>query len=361
MKHSGTDSTFQTNLLQALQKNKIIQGKLTECQNVYYMQLLKDMQTYNLEEKYNRELLYTWKKESYIRQLKKDLQEYEQQSCGVKDAYYEYQIQKLGNLIGGQQTLVIPQSEEERRLDVNAKYRRFLQKNPLQVSSSINGVKSINIPMEQGIKDESDKTEQEEEEISPRSLEDTWKYVHAKSAVGQRRKPNNLFPHIRRPLTINEIRKNKSSAKSFTTPVSRRLVPTSPEIFHSLSDDKIQRLPTKSASNAVGLSDSMEALNITSEIIDKHTRADLVTMRSVRRPRKNPFEVNLLFETRKRIYQINKRTLDYQLFQRKRQLQQNIQFYRFKPRDHTEELLEKVDENIPKQDENKQQSDTIII
>ena len=79
MKHSASDSAFHTNLLQALQKNKVMQGKLTEYEHSHYIKLLKDMQTYSLKEKYNRELLYTWKKESYIRQLRKSLQEYEQQ------------------------------------------------------------------------------------------------------------------------------------------------------------------------------------------------------------------------------------------------------------------------------------------
>ena len=88
------------------------------------------MQVYHLKEKYNRELLYTWKKESYVRQLKKNLEDYERKRFGVRDAYYEYQARNLGNIIAGQQEIVIPPSEEERRLNINKKYHQFLQNNP---------------------------------------------------------------------------------------------------------------------------------------------------------------------------------------------------------------------------------------
>jgi hypothetical protein len=330
MKRSSSDSSFQTSLLQALQKNKNIQGKLNEYQHTYYVKFLKDMQTYKSKEKYNRELLYAWKKESYVRQLKKDIQ----RRC-VKDAYYEYQVQKLGDLIGGQQSLVIPHSEEERRLDVDTKYHQFLEKNPLQISPN---VKSVTTPTEQSIK---------EGEETVHNLEDTWTHIHAKSAVGSRRKSNNIFPNIHRPSTITEVRRDKYSAK--TPKTSSGIGPTSSETLHLSLDEK--QLSTKSLLNDSEFLDSIEPLNITSDIINKHTHADLVTMRSVRRPRKSPFELNLLFETRKQIYQINKRTLDVQLYQRKCRLRQNIQLNRFKPREFIEESLE----NIPKQ-----QSDPVI-
>jgi hypothetical protein len=35
------------------------------------------MQDYNLKEKLNKELLNIWKEENYVRQLKKDLREYD--------------------------------------------------------------------------------------------------------------------------------------------------------------------------------------------------------------------------------------------------------------------------------------------
>jgi hypothetical protein len=332
MKHSTTDSAYHTNLLQALQKNKAMQCKLTQSQDLYYVKLLKDLQTYNLKEKYNRELLYTWKKESYIRQLQKELQR-----CRIKDAYYEYQVRKLGDMIAGQQTLVIPHSEEERRLDVTVKYHQFLDKNPLQGS-----VKSVHIPTEEEIKAENDKKEQEE---IARNLEDTWKYIHAKSAVGSRRKSNNRLPNIHRPSTMNVARRKNYSAKTITEPIS-----TSPEIVQSSFDDR-------QSPNDFQLLETIEPLNITSDIINKHTRADLESMRSVRRPRKNAFELNLLFETRKQIYEINKRSLDIQLYQRKCRLKQNIQLKRFKPR----EFIEESTENIPKQEEEvNQQPETIV-
>jgi len=350
MKHSTGDSFFQTNLLQALQKNKLIQGKLTECERLYYVQLLKDLQAYNVKEKYNRELLYTWKKESYVRQLRKNLQEYEKKKFGARDAYYEYQLRNLVNIIAGQQSLVIPPSEEERRLNINAKYHEFLEKNPLQASSSTRSVKSANIPTEQN------KSEIEKEEENVRGLEDTWKPIHAQSAVGLRRKPDNIFPSIHRPSTRNEIQKNKVLTKSLTpltvADVSSTLVTTTSEVVTSSSNEKFQRSPNKSSSNYFELSDSIEPILITSETLDRHTRADLVKMRSVRRPRKNPSDLNLLFETRKRIYQINRRALDYQLYQRKCQLQPNIQFNRSKQIDsikHLENLPDTTGENLQKE------------
>ena len=323
MKHSSSDSAYHTNLLQALQKNKVIQCKLNESQEFYYVKLLKDMQAYNLKEKFNRELLYTWKKESYIRQLKKDLEK-----CRIKDAYYEYQVQKLGEIIAGQQTLVIPHSEEERRLDVTVKYHQFLERNPLHGSVKI---KPVHIPTEEEIKKENEI--KQEEEIA-RNVEDTWKYIHAKSAVNSRRRSNNLLPNIHRPSTMNVARRKNYSAK---TTVSPDIAPQSPS-------DEFQSLET------------IEPLNIASDIIDKHTRADLESMRSVRRPKKNAFELNLLFETRKQIYQINKRALDIQLHQRKCRLKQDIQLKRFKPR----EFVEESKENITEQKEENQQPETIV-
>ena len=78
----------------------------------------------------------------------------------VRDEYYQYQVQKLGDIIGGQQTLVIPPSEEERRVDVNAKYHRFLQENPLQISPAMRAMKLAKIALEQKKEDEKDKEEE---------------------------------------------------------------------------------------------------------------------------------------------------------------------------------------------------------
>ena len=339
MKHSKDDSIFQTNLLQALQKNKVMQDKLTECQRLDYIQLLRDMQTYNVKEKYNRELLYTWKRESHIRDLRKQLQEYGQKHSGDKDAYYQYQLSKLSNIMTGQQSLVIPPSEEERRLNINVKYHQFLQKNPLQ-SAPMRANK-----LEQS---DDDDDEEEEEEKNMRGVEETWKHIHAQSAVHPRRKQSGMLPNIHRSATRSEFRRKKSSGKSFSTPATA--VPTNTEILSS------PRLPTKSSSNQLEVSDSIEPLMMSSEILDKHTRADLITMRSVRRPRKNPTELNILFETRKRIYQINKRALDYQLYQRKCQLQPNLQFNQPKQIDPVKPV-----ENVPENINDKHESERIII
>ncbi|CAF2882507.1 unnamed protein product [Rotaria sp. Silwood2] len=352
MKHSADDGVFQSNLLQAFQKNKIIQNKLTECQHVYYIQLVKDLEIYNLQEKYNRELLYTWKKESYIRQLKKDLQEYERQRFGMRDDYYENQLKTLDNVIAGEQTLVIPPSEEKRRLDVNAKYHQFLQKNPLQTLPFMRVNKSANISFQQNT---NNKNEEEEEEEEVHSLEKTWEHIHAQSARFPRQRQNTTLPTIHRSLTMNEIRKNRASAKSYSSSirdnVSNAHFTQSFELINTSFDEKIQqspRSPARLTQNHSGLSDGIEPLLITSETLDKYSRADLVSMRSVRRPRKNPSDLNLLFETRKRIYQINRRALDHELDQRKRGLQKPIQFDQLKQIDLTkykENLLVNVNEN----------------
>jgi len=149
MKHSNDDGVLQTNLLQAFQKNKLIQGKLNEQQRLYYVQLVKDMQEYKLKEKLNKELLYTWEKENYVRQLKKNLQEYERKRFGVRDAYYEYQARNLECVITGQQGLVIPPKEEERRLNVNAKLNQFLHDNPIQTTESMRITQSVNSAIDQ--------------------------------------------------------------------------------------------------------------------------------------------------------------------------------------------------------------------
>jgi hypothetical protein len=354
MKHSSNDGGFQTNILQALQKNKVIQSKLTECEHSYYTKLIKDIQGYNLKEKYNRELLYTWKKESYVRQLRKNLQEYERKRFGKRDAYYEYQVRNLGNIIAGQQGLVIPPSEEERRLNVNAKYQKFIQSFPPQ-SSSMRVAKSANIPTDQKTKDLDD-----DDEDDDRGLETTWKHIHAQSAVISRRKQNNILPTIQRSATTNEIRRRKVLAKSLVPPtvaiVSSVLVTTTPDAVKSPTDEKTQKSPTKpSPDDHIGLPDGVEPLLITSETLEKYTRADLVTMRSVRRPRQNPSDLNLLFETRKRIYQINKRALDFQGCSRKFGLQ-NIQIDRLKQIDSPSH-----EETSPIEINDKQPSEKIII
>jgi hypothetical protein len=324
---------------------------------LYYVQLLKDMQVYHVKEKYNRELLYTWKKESYIRQLRKDLQEYGQKNrFDMNDPYYEYQVRNLGNIISGQQTLVIPPSEEERRLNINAKYHRFLQKNPLRRSSSTRVSKSAIISTE------GSKFEDDEELDNTLPLEEASKHNYAQSATISRRKQNTKLPSIHRPATMSEIRRNKTSARSLSPSkvavASKVPVTTSPEIFTSPSDEKIQQSPrspgspTKLSPNYLGSPDVLEPLLITSEALDKHTGADLVTMRSVRRPRKDPSDLNLIFETRKRIYQINKRALDYHPCQRKYKLQANIQLKQIESVNLVDNSPDDINENTQKQHDN---------
>ena len=355
MKNSRNENIFHTNLLQALQKNKVIQGKLTECQRQYYVQLLKNMQTYHLEEKYNRELLYIWNKESYVRQLKKSLQEYDQQRFGQRDAYYEYQLQKIEGIIAGQQRLVVPASEEERRSKIHSKYLRFLRRNPLQSSTASKSMIKSAIILPGGSNDEEDDDEEEEEEeeeeedvINARGVEETWKHIYAQSAVAPRQTAT--LPSIHRSATISTLRRNRASAKSGLpskkTSSSKRFPTASSAHVQSSSKEKPAESPEKTLSSNSGLVDGIEPLNLTSDTLDKHTRADLVSMRSVRRTRKDPAELNLIFETRKRVCEINRRATNFRFCQKKYNIPQKIDLYQ--PTDSTDPSTETNEENPPK-------------
>ena len=334
MKHTIDDGVLQTNLLQAFQKNKIIQGKLNERERLYHVQLVRDMQDYKVKEKLNRELLYTWKKESYVRQLKKNLQEYERKRFGARDAYYEYQAKNLDAIIAGQQGLVIPPREEERRLNVKAKFDQFIHDHPVQTLASIHIVQSANSIIDQ--------------KPDEHAVEETWKPIHAQSAVGLRRKKTKNLPTIQRASTMDEIKRNQA-------PIS--ITTTVPEVVVESSDEKQQ---VKLVPNRSTLSESIGPILITTDAIQKQTRADLIAMRSVRRPQKNPIDLNIIFESRKRIYQINKRVYNYHICPRKCGLQYNTQFDRpqlIDPADDDDNLLLEMDETTRRRYEDRHQSD----
>ena len=368
MKHSADDGVLQSNLLQAFQKNKIMQGKLSEKQRTYYVQLLKDMQDYSLKEKLNRELLYTWKKESYVRQLKKNLQEYERKRFGARDAYYQYQARNLDCIMAGEKGLVIPPNEEERRQNVEAKYRRFLAEHPLEKSdgkgenASGRFVQSAISTVEQ--------TRREQEEADAQAVEKTWKSIHAQSAVGLERRKTRPLPAIQRSSTMDEIRRSNILAKTMAPPtvaiVSSVLVTTTPDLVHppaTTNDEGKSIVPTRLVVRRPTLPEGIEPVLITSETLQKQTRADLVAMRSVRRPRKNPIDLNMAFEARKRIYHINKRVYDYPFCQRKCGLQYVGNYDRVDPSDSDsddDELLE-MNELARKRYENRHQADRAFI
>jgi hypothetical protein len=191
MKHAIDEGgVLQSNLLQAFQKNKLIQGKLNERNRSYYVQFMKDMQEYNLQAKLNNELLYNWKKENYVRQLKKNLQEYEKKRFGARDAYYEYQARSLDFVLTGQKGLIIPPKEEERRLHVNTKYNQFLQDHPLRTKTPTRVVQSA--------KPTIDQIKQHTDEENTRGVEETWKHIHAQSAYGLKRKKRKVLPSMQR-------------------------------------------------------------------------------------------------------------------------------------------------------------------
>lgn len=305
MKRLNDENLGQPNLLQALHKNKMIQSKLTQCEKRFQIQFLKQMEIYTVQEKFNRELLYTWKKEIYVRQQRKFLQQYVEKRHGIPDEYYENQMKNLENIIAGQQSLVVPPVEEEYRLMVNKKYLEFLAKNPVELPPSFKRVEKNS--------NESMQIEFEEEE-NHRKIEQTWKYLNAQSAGGRRRRHENL-PTIPRSTTAKEstrrILNSTQNLRSARTPNSTSRFGKTDSTLISFSSS------SKTFSNSSTLPEGIEPLVIHSETVQKATRADLLSMRSVRRAKKSPTDVNMIYEARKRVYQINRRALDVQMSQRK--------------------------------------------
>jgi len=298
MEQIKDDSVLPKNFFRAIQKNKIIQNQLIDRQHLCDIQLVKDMKNYNSQEKYNQQLLYTWKKESYIRKLKKNIQEYQRNTSDGDDDYYQYQIKNLDHIINGRSGLIVPLNEKERRLNINAKYQQFLQEYPLKTSLS------SKIPIDRN------QIERGEEE-NTRSLEKTWKYIHAQSANRSRRKRSNNLPIIGRSSTMDQIRINKVLTRNVIPSASNELGRTDSQVVDSSSNEKLQRLSTKQRSKRLESSDRIEPLLMISETFDNHNRTDLVTMRSIRRPRLNPSDLNYLYESRKRFYQMNRRVFNY--------------------------------------------------
>lgn len=337
MKHSQDDGVLQTNLLQAFQKNKLIQGKLNERQRSEYVEYVKEMQDHQLKEKLNRELLYTWKKENYVRQLKKNLREYERKRFGMRDAFYEYQTRNLQCIISGQQGLAIPPKEEERRLNVNAKFNQFLHEHPLQTRTSVRNNRTTTNP---------DTVNQSENDVE--DVDKTWNHIHAQSAFGLKRKTKKTLPAIQRAATLDEIPRMKETVVTMPT--------------DSTDDTFLPLLPVAPIQSS--FSDEMEPVQLSSDILDKHTRADLVAMRSVRRAQKNPIDLNITFESRKRIYQINKRVYDYRICPRKCNLQYKSQFDRtqpIEPADDDDNLLLEMSDTTRRRYEDRHQADKNFI
>jgi len=330
MKHSNDDGVLPTNLLQAFQKNKLIQGKLIEQQRVYYVKLVREMQDLKLKEKLNKELLYTWRKENYVRQLKKKLQEYEKKRFGVRDAYYEYQARNLDCVMSGQQGLAIPPNEEQQRLNVNAKLNQFRQENPLHRTSSTIIRQSLTPSLEQ--------IKREQEDNDARAVQETWKHIHAQSAYGLKRKTDRILPTIQRSMTIDEIKRNQPS-KSDAIPLVPAMDTTSGDT-QVVSDGKQRAAALPTIAIADKLLDEFQPVTLTSESLQRERRGDLVAMRSVRRPQKNPIDLNITFESRKRIYQINKRVLQHHICPRKCGLQFNSQFDRIEQVDLADDDVE---------------------
>lgn len=360
MKQSTDEAILQTNLLQAFQKNKIIQGKLSERQRIHYVQLVKEMQDHNLKEKLNRELLYTWKKESYVRQLKKNLEEYRRKRFGVQDAYYDYQTRNLESIVAGQQGLVIPPKEEENRLNVNTKLNVFLAEHPARVSSSIRPFGSRKVP---ALPTTTTDNKIKEDEIDTEAVEKTWQEIHALSAIGLRRGNRVDLPMLKRSFTMDEFRRNNGLPKNplvaSVAIISSVFTPTKVDSTPSPNNDE-----QKLSLSVPLLPEGLEPISISSETLAKQTGADLINMKSVRRPRKNIIDLNMAFEARKRIYRINKHVFDQPSCHKKCSLKFNSAFDRaeFKdPADDEEIGLIELNEIARRRYEDRHQADKSFV
>ncbi|CAF0851774.1 unnamed protein product [Adineta steineri] len=311
MEQSKNTNVPESNVFQAIQKNKIIQGQLIDRQRLYDIQLVKDMKDYDIEEKYNRDLLYTWKKETYLRQLKKSLQEYEYNKTNITDAFYEYQVRNLDHITSNRPGLIIPPREEERRLNIKMRYEEFLQKNPIQTLSSVPIDKTTNnIP-----KQNQNQNQPDEDEIA-RSLEQTWKHIQTQTANVSTEKQHLDSSTLHRSLTLNDIRRNKTNPiRSMTA--SNVLGRTTSNIDNLISNEKSQQSLIRPRSNHFESHDKIESLSIAPNVLNKYTHSDLYTIRSIRRPKQNPIDLSYIYETRRRICQINKRSIDWQILKKK--------------------------------------------
>ncbi|CAF0786385.1 unnamed protein product [Adineta steineri] len=281
MKHAADDETLQTNIFDAFYKNKLMQGKLDEQQRLYYMEYVKNMKNNNLNVQINKALLYTWKKESYIRQLIKNLQEYERKRIGFRDIFYESQLNNLEHITTNQQSPIIPLTEEANRLNINVKLQQFFQDNPVRMKPS----KSI-------VKTDSNDLAQE----SPINLTKQQLKLAPLSRNGSSKSKSSIKPH-------------EESTTDDTSNVS--VIGMSEKKRQSILK-LTQVVPIRSR-----LFGNMEPVVVVSETLERQTRPDLVTMRSVRRPQRDPADLNLIFEVRKRIYQTNKRSYEKQLYHRR--------------------------------------------
>ncbi|CAF0737877.1 unnamed protein product [Adineta steineri] len=281
MKHAADDETLQTSIFDAFYKNKLMQGKLDEQQRLYYMEYVKNMKNNNLNVQINKALLYTWKKESYIRQLIKNLQEYERKRIGFRDIFYESQLNNLEHITTNQQSPIIPLTEEANRLNINIKLQQFFQDNPVRMKSS----KSI-------VKTDSNDLAQE----SPIDLTKQQLKLAPLSRNGSSKSKSSIKPHEESTTddTSNVFAIGMSEKKRQSILKLTQVVPIRSRLFGN-----------------------MEPVVVVSETLERQTRPDLVTMRSVRRPQRDPADLNLIFEVRKRIYQTNKRSYEKQLYHRR--------------------------------------------
>jgi hypothetical protein len=318
MRRDGIDNgALQTNLSQAFLKNKIMQDKLAERQRIYTIQLLKDMRDYELKKKLNKDLLNKWNKENDVRQSKANSHGHEQRRCVVRRDDDEQHTEHLDSTMSRQRAIVLPVEEEQRRLTIHRRVRLFLERNP---SARVS-------PLSPRLTPSMHRSEDDDDKINKQDLESTWKEIHARSVAEQqqhercrqqRRRPFGRLPSIQRSL-----------------PTSASLVPVVDTVDRSSSSSYKSKTRSTTLKTRATLNDSMcDTLANNGLESVKEGDVELVAMRSVRRPRKDPIDVNVLFEGRKRIYDMKKRARESHPCSRQYRIQSNSNGDRCQQVDH---------------------------
>lgn len=260
-----------------------------------------------MKEKLNNQLLYLWKKESYVRKLKKSIENCESETEAVQDEHYESLVRNVKKIMTGEQTLVVPPSEEERRSELNVKFLDFLQRNP----SSLSSLKRFSRPS--NVFYQSLNLDQKNHQIDPDliQVEQTWKQIHAQSAA---------------PRSRSHVRNSTMKQRALTARDDRR---SSRFLVSSLATgDSGSRTPRRAKTNLDSrvlpetstLTEQIEVFLQHMDSLQKNINTDLVDMRSIRRDKGNPDDLKTIYESRRKICEINRHATEVENSDRKSRL-----------------------------------------
>ena len=304
MKQHQDPKLSQSNLLNALQQNKLIQDKSYDVQQTIQTEFNKRMNAHKMTEKFNRQVLYLCRKEAYIRHLRRSIEKYDIEQQDGPDEHYISLVSNVKKIMTGEQTLVIPPTEEEYRSAIQNRYKQFIQENrpppPLvkhfqKPAPTIN--QSLNIDLHGS-----------HDDFTLRGLEETWKNIHAKSAVERKRKPVHTFPRMNRAYTARDSRLNQSTS-------SRSLNQTMP--LTSTTQRSQLNSDSRSFTESISLGEEVEIFLQHMDSLQKNIDTDLVLMKSIRRDKENPNDMKMIYESRRKIAEINRHALDIESADRK--------------------------------------------